>query len=52
MSATPFHAHKIEFHARVEGLSTNLEMAIAPGDDVEIRRVTLANDSDRPRESM
>ena len=49
-SETNFHAHKIEFHERAEGLSTNLEIAIAPGDDVEIRRVTLSNDSDRVRE--
>lgn len=49
-SETTFHAHKIEFHERVEGLSTNLEVAIAPGDDVEIRRVTLSNDSDATRE--
>ncbi|WP_366553728.1 GH36-type glycosyl hydrolase domain-containing protein [Aquibaculum sediminis] len=47
---TSFHAHKVEFHERAEGLSTNLEIAIAPGDDVEIRRVTLSNDSDRLRE--
>ncbi len=49
-SETTFHAHKIEFHERVEGLSMNLDIAIAPGDDVEIRRVTLSNDSDRTRE--
>ena len=49
-SETKFHAHKIEFHERMEGLSTNLEIAIAPGDDVEIRRITLSNDSDRTRE--
>ena len=49
-SETNFHAHKVEFHERSDGLSTNLEIAIAPGDDVEIRRVTLFNDSDRERE--
>jgi cyclic beta-1,2-glucan synthetase len=49
-SETNFHAHSIEFHERAEGLSTNLEIAIAPGDDVEIRRVMLSNDSDRVRE--
>jgi len=49
-SETTFHAHKIEFHEHAEGLSTNLEIAIAPGDDVEIRRVTLSNESDRTRE--
>ncbi len=45
-----FHAHKAEFHQWAEGLSTRLEIAIAPGDDVEIRRVTFFNDSDRDRE--
>ncbi len=49
-SETTFHAHKIEFHERAEGLSISLEIAIGPGDDVEIRRVTLSNESDRTRE--
>ncbi len=44
-----FHAHKAEFHERADGLSTSLEIVIAPGDDVEIRRVTLFNDSRRTR---
>lgn len=47
LSDVNYHAHKIEFHERREGLSTNLEIVIAPNDDVEIRRVTLSNDSDR-----
>jgi len=50
MSDTCYHAHKIEFHERRNGLSTNLEIVIAPGDNVEIRRITLSNDSDRERE--
>ncbi|WP_417544264.1 GH36-type glycosyl hydrolase domain-containing protein [Marinobacter sp.] len=50
ISDTIYHAHKIEFHERREGLSTSLEIVIAPGDDVEIRRVTISNDSDRVRE--
>ena len=45
-----FHAHKAEFHERVDGLSTNLEIAIAPGDDVEIRRVSISNESNHTRE--
>ncbi|WP_157672210.1 GH36-type glycosyl hydrolase domain-containing protein [Chelatococcus sp. GW1] len=49
-SETTYHAHKIDFHERVGGLSTSLEIAIAAGDDVEIRRVTLSNDGDRTRE--
>src|SRR5690606_6974116 len=47
---TNFHAHKIEYHERAQGLSTNLEITVAPGDDLEIRRVRLSNDSDRVRE--
>ncbi|SHK44409.1 cyclic beta-1,2-glucan synthetase [Marinobacter antarcticus] len=50
VSDTCYYAHKIEFHERREGLSTNLEIVIAASDDVEIRRVTLSNDSDRVRE--
>lgn len=47
---TSYHAHKIDFQERREGLSTNLEIVIAPNDDVEIRRVTLSNESNRVRE--
>lgn len=47
LSDTSYHAHNIEFHERSEGLSTNLEIVIAPNDDVEIRRVRLSNDSNR-----
>jgi cyclic beta-1,2-glucan glucanotransferase len=47
---TRFHAHKAVFHDRVDGLSASLEIAIAPGDDVEFRTVTLFNHSDRTRE--
>ena len=45
-----FYAHKVEFHERGDTLSTRLEIAIAPGDDVEIRRFTLLNESGRTRE--
>ncbi len=44
-----FHAHKVEFHERFDNLSTTQEVYIAPGDDVEIRRVTLFNDSNETR---
>ena len=50
LSDTSFHAHKVEFHERRAGLSTNLEIVVAPSDDVEIRRITLANDSARVME--
>jgi cyclic beta-1,2-glucan synthetase len=45
-----FHAHKAEFHQRDHGVSASLEITVAPGDDVEIRRLTLVNESDSPRE--
>ncbi len=45
-----FHAHKAEFHEQAEGFSTSLEIAIAPGDDIEMRRISLINNSNRTRE--
>ncbi len=45
-----FHAHKAEFHQQDYGISASTEIVIAPGDDVEIRRITLVNESDMPRE--
>ena len=47
LSDTNYYAHKVEFHERRQDLSTNLEIVIAPSDDVEIRRVTLSNHSNR-----
>jgi cyclic beta-1,2-glucan synthetase len=44
------HAHKIEFRERSDGLAIRLEIAVAAGDDVEMRRVSLFNDSPRERE--
>ena len=44
-----FHAHLAEFHRRDHGIAIGMAVGIVPGDDVEIRRVTVANDSDRPR---
>ena len=46
---TRFFAHKVESHERAEDFSTSLEIAITPGDDVEIRRVTLFNAGGRTR---
>ena len=44
-----FHAHLAEFHRRDHGIAIGMAVGVVPGDDVEIRRVTVANDSDRPR---
>jgi len=44
-----FHAHMAEFHHRQDGIGATLEVFVAPHDDVEIRRLTLVNTSDRER---
>jgi len=44
-----FHAHLAEFHRRDHGIALSLEVGVAPGDDLEIRRITVTNESGRPR---
>jgi cyclic beta-1,2-glucan synthetase len=44
-----FHPHMAEFRRRVDSISLHMEVFIAPDADVEIRRVTVVNDSDAPR---
>ncbi|HET9428897.1 MAG TPA: glucoamylase family protein [Allosphingosinicella sp.] len=44
-----FHAHMVEFHRRDSGIETRLEVAVAAGDDLELRRLVLTNDTARPR---
>lgn len=44
-----FHAHLAEFHRRDHGIALSLEVGVAPGDDLEIRRLTLTNESEQPR---
>jgi cyclic beta-1,2-glucan synthetase len=44
-----FHGHMVEFHRRDHGIECRLEVAAAAGDDLEMRRVSLTNESDRPR---
>jgi cyclic beta-1,2-glucan synthetase len=46
---TVFHAHMAEFQHREDGIGVTLEVFVAPRDDVEIRRLTLVNTSDRDR---
>lgn len=46
---TTFSMHQAELHRRKEGISIHVEIAIAPGDDVEVRRVTLRNETTRDR---
>jgi cyclic beta-1,2-glucan synthetase len=44
-----FHGHAVEFQRRDHGIRLRLEVAIAAGDDLEIRRLSIANESGRPR---
>ncbi len=43
-------AEKATFERLDHEIATLLEVAVSPGDDVEVRRVSLTNRSDRPRE--
>ncbi len=45
-----FLAEKATFERLDYELATRLEVAVSPGDDAEVRRVSLTNRSDRPRE--
>ncbi len=45
-----FLAEKATFERIDDDITTRLEIAVSPGDDVEVRRVSLTNRSDRPRE--
>ena len=44
-----FYAHKAEFRRRDHDISLHMEITVAPDDDLEIRRITITNHSDRPR---
>lgn len=48
-SRVVFHPHLAEFHRRDHGIAISMEVGVAPGDDLEIRRITVVNESDRPR---
>ncbi|HEX9800555.1 MAG TPA: glucoamylase family protein [Thermoanaerobaculia bacterium] len=45
-----FLAEKATFERLDHGIATRLEVVVSPGDDAEVRRVSLTNRSDRPRE--
>jgi cellobiose phosphorylase len=38
------------FHRRDDGIESQLEIAVSPEDDIEVRRLSLTNMTDRPRE--
>jgi cyclic beta-1,2-glucan synthetase len=44
-----FHPHLAEFHRRDHGIDLRLETGVAAGDDIEVRRLIIANESGRPR---
>ncbi|MGD2159235.1 MAG: hypothetical protein PVG32_20330, partial [Anaerolineales bacterium] len=44
-----FFPHKVEFQRRDHNISLRTEIAVSQDDDVEIRRLTFINHSDRPR---
>jgi cyclic beta-1,2-glucan synthetase len=44
-----FHQHQVEFHRRDHGIAVSMAVGIPPGDDLEIRRITVANETGRPR---
>ena len=44
-----FYAHKAEFRRTDHEIELTMEIAVAPDDDVEIRRITLHNRGERPR---
>ncbi len=43
-------AEKASFRRRDEDITTQLDIAVSTEDDVEVRRLTVTNQSDRPRE--
>ncbi len=44
------YAHKVEFRRKDHDISLRAEVTVSPDDDVEIRRVTLTNDSNLRRD--
>ncbi len=47
-----YEAHKAEFWRTDGDISSRMEVTVAPDEDVEIRRVELTNNGDRPRTLM
>lgn len=44
-----FHSHMAEFRRRDRGITLHMEVTVAPNDNVEIRRISLTNDTEHPR---
>ncbi|MGH7645238.1 MAG: GH36-type glycosyl hydrolase domain-containing protein, partial [Gemmatimonadales bacterium] len=45
-----FQPEKVVFRRRDEDIATQLDIAVSTEDDVDVRRLTVTNQSDRPRE--
>lgn len=45
-----FKPEKATFSRRDDGIETRLEIAVSPEDDLEVRRLLVSNQTDRPRE--
>ncbi len=45
-----FHVERAMFRRKDDGISTQLDIAVSPEDDVEVRRLAITNLSDRPRD--
>ncbi|MAE97341.1 MAG: cellobiose phosphorylase [Deltaproteobacteria bacterium] len=48
-SGVVFSPHLVEFHGREHGIGLSMDVAVAPADDVEIRRFSLVNETSSPR---
>lgn len=46
---TTYAMHMVEFHHRNEGISVHVAVAVASADDVEVRQITLHNETNRRR---
>ena len=44
-----FHAHMVELHRRQNGVAIRTDITIGAADDIEVRRITIVNETDRPR---
>jgi len=44
-----FYPHQAEFQRRDHDITVNMQVTVAPDDDVEIRQINLINHSDQPR---
>ena len=44
-----FQAHQAEYHRRDHDIALDMTVAVSHADDIEIRRISIVNESDRPR---